>query len=210
MMSFAQGFLAAILALFLATFLATMVAVRRRGYDPKGVTRGNTAAATVTALATLLWLAVTLLYVFNTRSVARLGRLAFLEAKAVTGVGIGLCLTGLVIGVAGEVTLGASFRVALPRERTRLVTTGIYLTIRNPCVLGVDLVALGTFLIAPSVLALLAAALNFTGYHLKIVAEEAYLRQTHGAAYAAYCARTGRYLPRLRRTGREGAGGPAS
>jgi protein-S-isoprenylcysteine O-methyltransferase Ste14 len=32
----------------------------------------------------------------------------------------------------------------------------------------------------------------------KIRIEEAYLRQAHGVAYATYCARTGRYLPRLR------------
>jgi protein-S-isoprenylcysteine O-methyltransferase Ste14 len=35
------------------------------------------------------------------------------------------------------------------------------------------------------------------GYEWKIRIEEAHLRQAHGTAYAAYCAQTGRYLPRL-------------
>ena len=56
---------------------------------------------------------------------------------------------------------------------------------------------MGTFLIAPSLLALLAVVLNFVGFHLKVQAEEEYLLQTHGAEYEAYCAQTRRYLPRI-------------
>jgi protein-S-isoprenylcysteine O-methyltransferase Ste14 len=57
-------------------------------------------------------------------------------------------------------------------------------------------------LIAPSLLALVALVVNVIGYELKVRAEEAYLRRVHGIAYEAYCARTGRYLPLVRR--REG------
>jgi protein-S-isoprenylcysteine O-methyltransferase Ste14 len=52
-------------------------------------------------------------------------------------------------------------------------------------------------LLAPSWLALISLILNVAGYEWKIRIEEAHLRQAHGAAYGAYCARTGRYLPRL-------------
>jgi protein-S-isoprenylcysteine O-methyltransferase Ste14 len=38
---------------------------------------------------------------------------------------------------------------------------------------------------------------NVLAYECKIGIEEAYLREAHGAAYVAYCQRTGRYLPRL-------------
>jgi ribosomal protein S18 acetylase RimI-like enzyme len=136
--------------------------------------------------------------------------------------GIAVCTIGVLVGDAGEVALGEQFRVALPRGKTKLVTTGIYRYTRNPCVLGVDLFVLGTFLIAPSLLALLALVLNLIGYYLKVQAEEEYLLRTHGAEYEAYCARTGRYLPLLlgfsslekeehvgdnKVTGDEGAGG---
>ena len=201
-MTYAQVCLAAVVAVFLVTFLATLVAVRREGYDPRGVIQGNTGPALFTAIATLLWLAVTVAYILDTHSVKRLGHLAFLESRIAEGAGIALCFSGLLLGIAGEAALGSSFRVALPRERTRLVTTGIYRTIRNPCVVGVDVVALGTLLIAPSLVALLAAVLNLAGYHLKVLAEEAYLRQVHGAPYEAYCAGTGRYLPRFWRKDR--------
>ena len=153
--------------------------------------------AVVTTVATLLWLAVTLLYIFDARSVVWFGRIAFLDNDVAKGLGIAVCTIGVLVGIAGEVALGESFRVALPRGETKLVTTGIYRYTRNPCVLGVDLFVLGTFLIAPSLLALLAVVLNLIGYYLKVQAEEEYLLRTHGAEYEAYCARTGRYLPLL-------------
>ena len=203
-MTYDQVFLAAALVVFLVTFVATMLYVRRRGYEPKGVmTNVKAWEAAVTTVATLLWLVVTLLYIFDARSVVWFGHIACLDNDVIKGVGMVVSTAGVLVGIIGEVALGESFRVALPRGETRLVTTGIYRYIRNPCALGADLFALGTFFIAPSLLALAAAVLNLAGYHLKIRAEEAYLRRTHRAEYAAYCARTGRYLPRSPRGHRE-------
>jgi protein-S-isoprenylcysteine O-methyltransferase Ste14 len=199
-MTYDRLFLAAALIVFLATFIATMLYVRWRGYEPKGVmTNVKAWEAVVTTVASLLWLVVTLLYIFDGRSVVWFGRIAFLDNDVAKGLGIVLSTVGVLAGIAGEVALGEHFRVALPRENTKLITTGIYRYTRNPCVLGVDLFVLGTFLIAPSMLALVTVVLNSAGYHLKIRAEEGYLQQTYGAEYEAYCARTGRFLPRIRR-----------
>ena len=196
-MTYDQIFSAAVLAVFLLAFVAAMVFVRRRGHDPRGIADGNTAAAVFTGLAGLLWLAVTVLYILDTRSVVWFGRIAVLDHYVAKGVGMALSGIGLVVGIAGEVNLGESFRVALPQEKTTLVTTGIYRYVRNPVVLGLYLYVLGTFLIAPSLVALAAVVLNFAGYHLKVRAEEEHLRQTHGEEYEAYRARAGRYLPRI-------------
>jgi protein-S-isoprenylcysteine O-methyltransferase Ste14 len=96
-------------------------------------------------------------------------------------------------------SLGRSFRVALPENTQPLVTHGTYRFTRNPLALSVDLLALGVLLLAPSWLALVSLILNVIGYEWKIRIEEAYLREAHGAAYATYCERTGRYLPRFPR-----------
>lgn len=201
-MTYDQVFLGSVLALFLITFIATLVVVRRRGYDPKGVMGGHVGGAIVTSSASLLWLVVTLLYIFEARSVTWFGRIALLDNGIIKGVGIALSTIGLLVGIAGEVTLGESFCLAFPRAKTGLVTRGIYRYIRNPCVLGVFLLVLGTFLIAPSLLAFLVLVVNVIGYDMKVRAEEEYLRRMHGAEYEAYCARIGRYLPSVRR--REG------
>ncbi len=196
-MTYDQIFLAAAFVVFLVTFVAIMVFVRWRGHDPQGAANGKTREAAVTVVATLLWLAVMLFYIFDARSVVWFGRIVFLDNDVARGLGIILCTIGLLVCVTGEVALGESFRAALPREKTKLITTGIYRHVRNPCVLGVYLFVLGTLLIAPSLLALVTVALNYVGYHLKIRAEEEYLLQTHGEEYEVYCARTGRYLPRI-------------
>jgi protein-S-isoprenylcysteine O-methyltransferase Ste14 len=197
-MTYEQVFLGSILAIFLIAFVATLVVVRRRGYDPKGVIGGNVGGAIVTSSASLLWLVVTLFYIFEVRSVTWFGRIALLDNGVIRGVGIALSTIGLLVGIVGEVALGDSFCLAFPRAKTALVTRGIYRYIRNPCVLGVFLLVLGTFLIAPSLLVFLILVLNVIGYDMKVRAEEEYLRRMHGAEYEAYCARTGRYLPLVR------------
>jgi protein-S-isoprenylcysteine O-methyltransferase Ste14 len=150
----------------------------------------------------LLWLAVTLFYVFDARSVTWFGYIALLDNDVVNGVGIASSIVGLILGIIGEVTMGESFCIALPRTKTGLITRGLYHYSRNPVVLGTILLVLGTFLIAPSFLAFLALVVNIIGYEMKTRAEEEYLRRVHGTEYEAYCVRTGRYLPMVRR--REG------
>lgn len=198
-MTYDQIFLGTVFVIFLVTFVAILAFVRWRGHDPKGIMDGKVWDAALTTVATLLWLAVMMLYILNAHSVVWFGRVAFLDNDVAKGLGIALCTIGLLVGIIGEVALGESFRVALPRGKTTLVITGIYRYTRNPCVLGVYLFVLGTFLIAPSMVALLAVALNVIGYHLKVRAEEQYLLRAHGVEYEAYRARTGQYLPQIRR-----------
>jgi protein-S-isoprenylcysteine O-methyltransferase Ste14 len=194
-----QIFLGSLLAVFLSTFVAILVHVRRRGYDPKGVVGEHVGGAIVTSGASLLWLVVTLFYIFEIRSVSWFGRIDFLDHGVVKGVGIASSTIGLVVSIAGEVALGESFCLAFPRAKAGLITNGIYRYIRNPCVSGAILLVLGTLLIAPSWLAFLALVSNIVGYELKVRAEENYLRQMYQAEYEAYCARTGRYLPLVKR-----------
>ena len=176
-----------------------MVFVRRRGLNPKGVLGGHVCGAIFTFSATLLWLVVTLFYIIDTNSVTWFGRIALLDNGVVRGVGIASSSLGMLISILGEVALGQSFCVALPKTKTELVTNGIYHYIRNPIVLGTILLVLGTFLITPSLLAFLAVAVNIAGYEMKIQAEEDYLRRVHKSDYETYCTRTGRYLPLFRR-----------
>jgi protein-S-isoprenylcysteine O-methyltransferase Ste14 len=151
-MTYDQVFLGTVLAVFLITFVAILVVVKRRGHDPKGIINGHRGGAIVTSSASLLWLGVTLFYIFEARSVTWFGRIVLLDHTVFKGVGIALSTIGLLVGIAGEMALGASFCLALPKEKTALVTRGIYRYIRNPCVLGVFLLALGTLFIAPSLL----------------------------------------------------------
>jgi len=175
-----------------------MAAVRRStGASPRGHARGHRLAALINGVATLLLLIPAIAYTIDARSVDRFGRIARLDHPIARGIGTAaLVLAGGCI-VWGEISLGRSFRVALPESRQPLVTHGIYRFTRNPLALSVDLLALGVLLLAPSWLALASLVLNVIAYESKIRIEEAYLREAHGDKYAAYCERTGRYLPKL-------------
>jgi protein-S-isoprenylcysteine O-methyltransferase Ste14 len=195
-----QLFLAAVLATYIGAFVVILVFVRRStGANPFGQAEGQGLAKLSGGLATFLFLVTTIAYIFDARSVDWFGRVAGLDVPVAIGLGVVACLLAGVLLLWGEASLGRSFRVVLPDRKQSLVTHGIYRWMRNPLALSVDLFALGVFLLAPSWLALGSLILNVVAYEIKIRVEEAYLRQTHGAAYAAYCAQAGRYLPRLLR-----------
>jgi len=197
-MHWTQVFLIATLTVYLAAFTAILVAVKRSTRaSPMGHDGGHHLAALLNKVASLLLLLTAVAYPLNRRSVDWFGRIPLLDGPIAQGLGVMACTLAGVCIVWGEVSLGRSFRVALPESKQPLVTHGIYRFIRNPLALSVDLLALGVLLLAPSWLALASLALNVAGYEWKIRIEEAYLRQAHGTAYAAYCAQTGRYLPRV-------------
>jgi protein-S-isoprenylcysteine O-methyltransferase Ste14 len=201
-MHWTQIFLAVALGVYLVAVAAVMVAVRRStGASARGHARGYRPAALLNGAAMLLLLVTAIAYPLDARSVDWFGHLPLLDGPVAQGLGaLALVLAG-VCTIWGELSLGRSFRVALPESKQPLVTHGIYCFMRNPMALSVDLVALGVLLLAPSWLALVSLILNVASYEWKIRIEEAYLREAHGVAYAAYCARTGRYLPRLSRRG---------
>lgn len=196
-MHWTQILLAVALTVYLGAFAAVMIAVRRgTGANPRGHVGGHRLAALLNGVATILLLVVALAYPLDACSVERFGHLAFLDGPIAQVLGVAAVLLSGVCLVWGELSLGRSFRVALPEDEPPLVTHGIYHFVRNPLTLSVDLLALGVLLLAPSWLALLSLVLNLVSYEWKIRIEEAYLHQAHGAVYAAYCIQTGRYLPR--------------
>jgi protein-S-isoprenylcysteine O-methyltransferase Ste14 len=197
-MRWTQIVLASALAFYLGAFGICMAAVRSRtGANPMGHEGGHHLAALLNKAATALLFLTALACIVDAQSAAWFGYIAFLDHPIARGLGVAALVVAGVLIVWGEVSLGRSFRVALPERRQPLVTHGIYRFIRNPLALSVDLFALGILLLAPSLAALGTLALNVAAYEWKIRIEETYLLQEHAGAYEAYCAQAGRYLPRL-------------
>lgn len=79
-----------------------------------------------------------------------------------------------------------------------LVVQGLYRRVRNPMYLGVGLMLLGEALLFGSWRLLLYALLVLSAFHLFVIFyEEPNLRRRFGAAYADYCRRVPRWVPRL-------------
>ncbi|MEH0826290.1 MULTISPECIES: methyltransferase family protein [unclassified Micromonospora] len=120
----------------------------------------------------------------------------------------GLRVAGLVLAVAGvtatlaaQLSMGASWRVGVdPAERTALVTGGAFALARNPIFTAMTATSAGLAAMVPNPIALAATAVLVASIQLQVRAvEEPYLARTHGAAYADYTARVGRFWPGIGR-----------
>ncbi|HEY8135185.1 MAG TPA: isoprenylcysteine carboxylmethyltransferase family protein [Candidatus Limnocylindrales bacterium] len=112
-------------------------------------------------------------------------------------VGLGALVGGLVVFALGIVTLGSSLSpLPAPLPSAELVERGIYRFIRHPIYTGLVLAALGGSVYTVSPLAVGLTALLAVVLDLKARREEAWLRERF-AGYAAYAARTKRFIPGL-------------
>ena len=112
--------------------------------------------------------------------------------------------TGFLIGLLGDgvfllsvLCMKDSWRAGIPnKDKTDLVTTGIYRYSRNPAFLGFDFMYVGVLLMYGKLLTLGFSAFAMVMLHLQILQEERYLESTFGADYIAYKQQVFRYLGR--------------
>ncbi len=112
--------------------------------------------------------------------------------------------TGFLLGMLGDgifllsvLCMKDSWRAGIPdKDKTKLVTTGIYRYSRNPAFLGFDFMYIGVLLMYGNLLTLGFSVFAVVMLHLQILQEERYLVNTFGAAYQEYCRHVFRYLGR--------------
>jgi protein-S-isoprenylcysteine O-methyltransferase Ste14 len=122
------------------------------------------------------------------------GALAWLVHPAAAWGGIAILGVGAVLIVAAQFQMGASWRIGVDRERTELVTHGLFGVSRNPVFLGMVLVLVGGFLVAPSAVTAGLLGVGWVAFSTQIRLEEAHLAALHGEAYAAYRAKVRRWI----------------
>ncbi len=88
--------------------------------------------------------------------------------------------------------------VVLPGVKTELVTTGLFAWVRHPIYALSILMMACTVGVVPIPALALMGLLHLGLMHFKARNEERFLLSLHGPRYAAYCARTGRFMPRWR------------
>jgi protein-S-isoprenylcysteine O-methyltransferase Ste14 len=111
--------------------------------------------------------------------------------------GFMLMLLGCVITVVAQLQMRDSWRVGVDeRERTSLVTAGLFSVVRNPIFAGILLLTAGLLCIAPNVVSIAAFASALLGIEIHVrQVEEPYLLRTHGGQYLAYAQAVGRFVP---------------
>jgi protein-S-isoprenylcysteine O-methyltransferase Ste14 len=116
----------------------------------------------------------------------------------------GLRITGGVMAFAGlvatlwaQMAMGDAWRIGVDTtERTELVLSGPFRFVRNPIFTAMGVTAVGLALLVPNWLSLVGIALLVLGVELQVRrVEEPHLLSMHGAAYARYAGRAGRFIP---------------
>ena len=116
----------------------------------------------------------------------------------------GARFTGFLLGLLGDgifllsvLCMKDSWRAGIPdKDKTELVTTGIYRYSRNPAFLGFDFMYIGVLLLYGNLLTLGFSVFAMVMLHLQILQEERYLENAFGTAYLAYKKQVFRYLGR--------------
>lgn len=118
-------------------------------------------------------------------------------ALAVTILAAGAAIYGWCLWDFATFGRGTPAPVDAPK---RLVVRGLYLFVRNPMYLGVLTVILGWTLLFRTMEMIVYNLVVAAFFHLLVVFyEEPHLRRAFGREYEGYCARVGRWVPRLRR-----------
>lgn len=95
--------------------------------------------------------------------------------------------------------MGKDWRMAVTAEPDQaLITDGLFARIRHPIYAFSILLMLCTLAVVPTLPMLVAAVVHLVMFVSKARNEERHMLAVHGAGYASYLARTGRFLPRMR------------
>lgn len=125
--------------------------------------------------------------------------LSYAPSPFQAGAGVLVFLAALWLFWRTHSALGRQWSVTLEiRESHELITTGVYSRVRHPMYSAFFLWAMAQALLLPNLAGGLAGLVGFgTLYFFRVDEEEAMMRETFGAQYDAYCARTKRVIPFL-------------
>ena len=116
-----------------------------------------------------------------------LGQLRWLEQSALQKAGWALLILSLVLIVAAQAQMGASWRIGIDKDTpTPLVTRGIFARSRNPIFLGMRASLLGLFLVLPSGMTLAIFLLGEVLMQVQVRLEETHLLGLHGNSFEQY------------------------
>ncbi len=181
-----------VLAMFYGIYFAKMLAQARRGIRTHQI--GRRKERTLHAVETAM--SVATLGVVVAQLVSVIFGWSWMPANA-RFTGFCIALLGDLIFLISVICMRDSWRAGIPeRDKTKLITTGIYAYSRNPAFLGFDLQYIGVLLLYCNALTLAFTAFAIIMLHLQILQEERYMAATFGEEYAAYRRAVCRYLGR--------------
>jgi protein-S-isoprenylcysteine O-methyltransferase Ste14 len=190
-----QIFLFIILISQLITFISPLIIVKLNGKDPHGLHTNYSTLARLTPISYFLLLLFVISYIFFINLIDIFWTFHFIYMDLLIFIGIVIVTSGLILEMLGILELGLNFRIELPKEKTALITSGVYRLMRNPIAFSLYLLVFGIFLISSNIFTLVILTLNVITFNAKVKCEESYLQEHFGKNYEKYKKKVGRYLP---------------
>jgi protein-S-isoprenylcysteine O-methyltransferase Ste14 len=97
--------------------------------------------------------------------------------------------------IIAQLQMANSWRIGIDtKNKTQLITKGLFSISRNPIFLGILVADLGLSLVIPNAFTLLITVLSFAAIQTQVRLEETFLQQSHGEDYAVYFNRVRRWV----------------
>ena len=143
----------------------------------------------------LLELVVVFIYSFKSEWYQYLLPFWYLEYDYLKYIGWGLLGLSLILVWVAQSQMANSWRIGIDeKNKTELITNGLFSISRNPIFLGVMIANFGLFLIIPNAFTLLIVSLSTVSINTQIRLEEAFLKSSHGEKYQDYLNQIMRWL----------------
>jgi len=179
-----------IIYFFLVFFLRSFLLWRRTGVNPLTFSKSDDAHGyngKVFTFISLLEFVVVFIYAFKSEWYQYLLPFWYLEFKSLNYIGWGLLILSLIIVWVAQSQMKKSWRIGIDdKNRTELITQGLFSISRNPIFLGIMVANMGLFLIIPNAFTLLIVSLSAVSINTQIRLEESFLEKTHETRYTDY------------------------
>ena len=187
-----------ILYFLLVFVLRSVLLWRKTGINPLTFNKTDDAHGfngKVFTLISILELIVVGIYAFKSEWYKYLLPFWYIENSTLQNFGWALLLLSLIVVWISQTQMANSWRIGIDeKNKTQLVTKGLFSISRNPIFLGIMIANIGLFLIIPNAFTLLIISLSTLSINTQIRLEEEFLKQEFGNDYLEYAKKVRRWI----------------
>ena len=119
----------------------------------------------------------------------------YLENPLLEKIGWGLLIVSIIMVWIAQSQMANSWRIGIDeKNKTKLVTSGLFSFSRNPSFLGIMIANIGVFIVIPNAFTLLIISLSTISINTQIRLEEEFLRNEFGEEYKEYSKKVRRWI----------------
>lgn len=183
---------------FLVFFLRSYLLWKRTGVNPFTFNKTDDAHGyngKVFTFISLMEFVVVVVYAFVDEWYQYLLPFWYLEHTYLIYMGWVLLVISLILIWVAQSHMQSSWRIGIDeKNKTKLITNGLFSISRNPIFLGIMIANMGLFLVIPNAFTLLIVSLSSVSINTQIRLEEEFLKKSHGRSYTDYCQKVRRWF----------------